>query len=84
MTTAGLTNDQVRAYLAVPPGEAVQTALAAIDSRESCQRCEGTGIEILILPDASARWGFRREARRCDHKPASPVSDGKLAAAGKD
>jgi hypothetical protein len=83
MTTAGLTNDQVRAYLAVPPGEAVQTALDAIERSESCQRCQGTRVEILRVPDMSARYGFRQYARRCDHK-VEEVSDGKASAAGKD
>jgi len=84
MILTGLTNDQIRDYLTVEPGAAVQTSLAAIERAESCPRCEGYGIEIIELPDIKARYGFKRVARRCDHKPLSPVGDGKLAAAGKD
>ena len=81
MILTGLTNDEIREYLTVPPGAAVETALQAIEKvRESCRRCEGMGVEIIEMPDPSARYGFKRVARRCDHKPLSPVVDGKLAA----
>jgi hypothetical protein len=49
-----------------------------------CPRCDGTRIEIVRVPDMKSHVGFRQFAVRCDHKPVTPVHDGKLAATGKD
>ena len=78
-----LTNDQIREYLTVHPGAAIQTALKAIEQAD-CTRCDGTGFEVLQLPDINSRCGYRQEARRCDHKPVQPIRDGKMLAAGRD
>ena len=40
--------------------------------------------EIIRVPDINREIGYRQVARLCDHKPITPVRDGKLAAAGKD
>ena len=35
-------------------------------------------------PRYQSHVGFRQFAVRCDHKPVTPIRDGKLAATGKD
>jgi hypothetical protein len=49
-----------------------------------CPRCEGMRYEIVRIPDINRRLGYRQVAIRCDHKPVTPIRDGKMAAAGKD